>query len=273
MSCNLEHDQLLLFLGGALPAAAAAQVALHLETCPTCQAEPLLPPEFAGLLRQKLPPAPAANPAFSRRLRSAFGTGAAPGPAAAVPGAGGAAPWQRLLASPWTPRLAMVTVLACLVFLPVRSVLRAPALAEDSVQRHEAHARSFGGPVPRCCRDLHRGLGDRLEAPSAGAVVRDLRGAGLELVMVSQCGGGTPVNQICYRSGSGALFSLYISDGLAEKFQALHLRSEGGLRHARFRVHDSAVALWERRGLVYEWVGPHGSTEYDRALGLLQRLE
>ena len=271
MSCDLEREQLLLFLRGALSAAAAAQVARHLETCPACQAEPLLPPDFASLLRQKLPPVPGANPAFARRLRAAFST-VAPA-SAAGPAGSGAAPWQRLLASRWTPRLAMVTVLACLVFLPVRSVLRAPVLAQESVQRHEAHARHFGGPVPRCCRDLHRGLGDRLDAPSAGAVVRDLRGAGLELVMVSQCGGGTPVNQICYRSSRGSLFSLYISDGLAEKFQALHLRSEGGLRHARFRVHDSAVALWERRGLVYEWVGPHGSTEYDRALGLLQRSE
>ena len=267
MSCDLERAQLLLFLRGELPDAAAAQVAQHLETCSTCQAEPLLPPALAGLLREKLSTKRLASPAFATRLRAAF---AAPGDTQAA-SATPLAPWQRLLASPWTPRLAMVTVLACLVFLPVRSVLRAPALAEASVLRHEAHARAFGGPVPRCCRDLHRGLGDRLEAPSAGAVVCDLQAAGLELVMVSYCGVDPPVNQICYRSAAGAFFSLYISDGLAEKFQALHLRSEGGLRHARFRVHDSAVVLWERRGLVHEWVGPHGSMEYDRALELLQR--
>ncbi len=265
MACDLSSREFLQYLEGELLGSSAAAVELHLGQCESCQAEALLSPALAAMLQARLPahPAPAA---LARRLRTAQ----PPAPIASDPrprtGPETTVSWRRWLASPWAPRLAMAAVVAVLVLIPARGFWRAPALAQEAVDRHAGHLPFWGGPIPACCLDLMLAAGAILDAPSAGERVPDLSGIRLELLTATRCTGLSTVNLLCYRSAVGDVFSLYISDQVAEQFQALHLRDG---RQARYRVQDSEVTLWARNRFLYQWVGPHGSTAYDQALALL----
>jgi anti-sigma factor RsiW len=264
MSCDLSRERLLQYLEGSLPGEEARQVEAHLESCLACQAEPLLSPAFAGFLQDKLP-AEAPSPALRARLNQSLQE-------EAVEGAGSSW-WQRWLGSPWMPRVAMATVLAFLLLVPVRTFLRAPALAQEAVSSHENHLPSIGGALPACCTDLGLHVGDVLGPPSAGALVPDLRPLGLELVVTSLCSGKIEVTRLCYRDAQGSLFSLYMTDQVAEEFQQLRPRETRGLPQAQYRVDGNEVTLWERGDLVHFWIGPRGSSHYDQALEILQRQD
>ncbi len=260
MSCAIERARLRLYLEGKLDAAEAAGVEAHLEACASCQSLALVPPEVVQLLRAKLPAvqAPAALREGLLHGLDTEGRDIVPAP---VP-----LPWwRRAAASAWTPRLAMAALLLFLLLVPARSLLRAPAMAQEAVKRHEAHAPFCGRELPRCCHDLELRPGAVLAAPSAGESVPDLGAVGLELIVTSRCDGLTPVNLLCYRNRAGELFSLYITDQVAEQF--LHQRRWGG-RHS-VQSHD--VALWRHHGYAYIWVGQRGSrNDTDRALALLR---
>ncbi len=263
MACDLVPAELLRYLEGKLPQAAAAAVELHLDRCEACQAEAILPAEFARLLQTRLP-APPVPAALVRQLRAAH-SGLRPWEAF-PPAAESRFPWRLWLASPWTPRLAMAAVVAVLLLIPARGFWKAPAVAHDAVTRHAGHLPYWGGPMPGCCQDLMLDVGAILEAPSAGERIPDLGAVGLVFVAATRCAGATTVNLVCYRAAAGEFFSLYMSDQAAEQFQA-HQRRPG--EHSRYRVQDSDVTLWARNDFLYQWVGPHGSTAYDQALALL----
>jgi anti-sigma factor RsiW len=260
MTCELWRERLRLYLEARLPAADAAAVEAHLESCAACQSLPLVSSEFARLLRAKLPAAPAPEALRARILQAL--SPASSGAAAAAP-APVLSRWRPALASPWTLRLVMAAVLLFLLLVPVRSLFRAPAMAQELVRRHDAHAPFCGGRLPGCCRDLGLQPGATLGAPSPGATVPDLHAAGLELVVTSRCDGGTPVNLLVYRSAAGELFSLYMTDQAAEQF----LHQPRSVGHHRVQDHD--VVVWEREGCIHFWVGPERRDETDLALKLL----
>lgn len=55
MACEYAQTQLMLYLDGALPPAAAQCMATHLQTCPVCQEEAALQHRLHALLRLPLP--------------------------------------------------------------------------------------------------------------------------------------------------------------------------------------------------------------------------
>lgn len=266
MSCDLDRKRLRQYLEGSLPVGEALQVEAHLEGCEACQSQSLLAPAFAGLLRQRLPGV-APSEAFQRRLRQSLEAGSV----ASVDT--GRAWWQGWLASPWMPRLAMVMVLAILLLVPVRSFLRAPALAQEAVKSHQVHAPTCDGPLPACCTDLELEVGQVLGAPSEGGLVPDLRSLGLDLIVTSLCSGMVETTRLCYRDDQGSLFSLYITDQVTEQFKEMRPREARGLPQAHYRVDGNEVTLWEQGGLVHFWIGPRGNSHYDQALEILQRQD
>jgi len=267
MACDLAPAELLRYLEGKLPQAAATAVELHLGRCESCQAEALLPAEFAAMLQARLP-APPVPAALARQLHAAHSP--LPRAEAFPSSAESRFPWRRWLASPWTPRLAMAAVVAVLLLIPARGFWKAPAVAQEAATRHAGHLPFWGGPMPGCCQDLRLAVGAILDAPSAGERIPDLGAVGLDFVAATRCTGPTTVNLICYRTAAGEFFSLYMSDQVAEQFQA-HPRRPG--EPSRYRVQDSDVTLWARNGFLYQWVGPHGSSAYDQALALLHGPE
>jgi hypothetical protein len=288
--CGVESRELWLFLRGQLEGEAERRLLDHLESCALCQSVPLMETGYAEMLRTKLAgraagadlrarvlgrlrgeeAAPArAAPAGSGSLEDAGrtpGTGTASAPVDAAPP--GVARYRRLLASSWLPRLAMAAVFAVLLLVPVRALFRSPALAVEAATRHTHHASLYGGPLPACCRDLGLSEGDLLGAPSEGLRIPDLGGWGLHLVAASCCtAGGVRVNQLGYRGPDGAMFSLYLSDQVAEQFG--EFRTRAGSDRARSRVRAAAVTTWKRGGIVHLWVGPHADPNYDLALAAL----
>jgi anti-sigma factor RsiW len=263
--CNVERERLLLYLEGSLPNAEAQDVEAHLEECETCQSLQIVEAELAAVLRDKLP-RERANVELRPRVLAALELGHGAEPAGIV--AFHPSRTRRVLASNWMPRLAMAAVLAFLLLVPVRGLFRAPALAQEAIERHDCHAPSFAGDdTPPCCRDLMLAVGDVLAAPSLGRRVPDLAPGGLELAAVTHCNfKGVAVNMVGYQGPDATTFSLYITDQVTEQFMQHSTREVSGLTQARHSVKGSDVTMWERDGLIYFWVGPHESPSYDQAL-------
>lgn len=269
MACELSRERLALYLEGRLDAAEARHVERHLEACASCEDTELVEPELVALLRDTLGTATASS-ALQARVRAAIrAADAAAQPAARVVGI--REPWyHRVLASAWTPRLAMVATLAILMLAPAILMNRAPALAKTAVARHDCHAPSFGLALPACCQDLALSVGDPLGAPSEGAAVPDLAAVGLHLATSTRCTYDTAaVNQIGYRTADSESFSLYISDQVTEQFMQIRTREVAGVEQARHRLEENDVTIWEHDGRIYFWVGPHASPTYDAALAAL----
>lgn len=263
MPCGLKLPDLRAYLEGSLSPEEAGRVESHLEHCAECQSLQVMAPGFQALLSRQLP-RERVREAFRNRVRQTLGL-------VQSEGAAETAWWQRSLASPWMPRLAMALVLALLVLVPGRGLLRAPALAQEAVRSHDFHAASCDGPLPSCCTDLALSEGARLPAPAAGCVIPDLRPLGLHLLVSSRCAGKAVVARLAYRDEQGALFSLYITDQLTEEFHALHPREVRGRLQAQYGVAGSRVALWEQGGFLYTWIGPQASSHTREALAILQR--
>ncbi len=267
MSCTLSRQRLQLFLEGRLSDDASREVEQHVQSCETCQAVEIVEPELRDLLCEKLGRA-APGAALRARVR-AIAAGAEDPPQAAVVDI--RSRWyRRALASPWTPRVAMVATLLFLILVPFHLLQQAPALAKAAARRHDCHAPTFGQAMPPCCHDLLLAVGDALDAPSKGTAVPDLAGSGLQLVTVTRCSfDNVVVNQIGYRDANSRSFSLYMSDQVTEQFMLLDTQSEDGAPRERHRLEENDVTIWERDGLIYFWVGPHASSNYDTALAML----
>jgi hypothetical protein len=247
MQCQLPREQLELYLEGLLSGPRAREVETHLQSCAHCQSVEIVEPEIAALLREKLGVAQA-NPALRARVLDSIAARASSelhGEAVAAPVLDIREHWyRRMLASPWTPRVAMVATLLFLMGLPFHLLNQAPAMAKNALDRHECHAPSFGVEMQSCCTDLMLAVGDALQSPSEGESVPDLVVAGLELATATRCSfDNVVVNQIGYRGPD--------------------LR---GVERARHRFEEYEVTIWARGGLTYFWVGPHTDPKYDTAL-------
>lgn len=270
MQCQLPREQLELYLEGLLSEAEAREVEQHVQSCALCQGMEIVEPEIGALLRQKLGVA-VASPALRARVLQAIDKDASADPHAmerAAPVVDIRQHWyRRILASPWTPRAAMVATLLFLMFLPFHLLNQAPVLAKTALERHECHAPSFGVEMQACCTDLMLAVGDALQSPSEGESVPDLGSAGLHMVAATRCSfDNVVVNLIGYQGQESQTFSLYISDQVTEQFMQLRTESEHGVERARHRFDEKEVTIWERGGLVYFWIGPHSDPSYETAL-------
>lgn len=272
MDCRGVQQQVYAYLDGELSDVERGRVDAHLRDCAACREQVQRERQVGALLRARLAggePAPATlRSAILNRIRTAPR----------------AAPWPaRLLASPWTPRLAMAAVLALLLLLPLqRLVQRTPALASAAAARHACHDLPAEGPLPPCCRDLGLRPGDVLADPSDGARVPDLEPLGLRLVRATRCDfEGRVVNMMVYHDARSQRFSLYTTDRDGREFKLLRTRTADGVTQARHSVTPQPpsgastetfdVAIWQQGNLVYTWVGAHdGNATFDTALARLQ---
>ena len=282
MDCKTLQDAWQAYLRGDVADETRRRIELHLGECEPCQGMPVVEERLSNLLRERLPREKA--PASLRgRILSDVGSAASANVepaavAAPVRGAGHAEPaagsWiQRLLGSPWGPRLATAAIVLFVVLVPVRMLFRAPALAVEAVERHERHLEAASSGPLSCCRPLALRPGDTLGDPSEGVLVPDLEADGLEFVMAGRCNDqGTEVTILAYRSQADESFSLYITDRARDNFRAVRSKEVGGFQQVRNQVHRSEVTIWERDGLVWFWIGPRSNPEYSTALADLRTL-
>ena len=273
MPCGLPREDLDRFLEGRLAESRRLEVEQHVETCDACQGVEIVGAEWGALLRDKLTRVTATAALRARivqQLGSPAGSDARVTSTAAPFGLHRVGRYRRLLHSNWAPRVAMAAMLGFLMLVPDVLLNRTPAMATSAAKRHACHAPSFGVGMPPCCTDLHLAVGDRLAAPAAGAAVPGLGSIGLDLATATRCSfDNVVVNQIGYRTLDSAMFSLYITDQVAEQFMQIHTESVGGVERARHRLAENDVTIWERDGLVYLWVGPYANAKYETALASL----
>lgn len=268
MDCRILQEKATAFLEGRLPEAESRALEQHLEDCEACQAFPLIPVELGQLLRRG---SDAETAPMALRQRVLEGVGASAGAAPARDAAPKTAVPPPRRGSRWWPRLALAAVLAFLVLVPARLWLRAPALADEAVQRHEHHIETDWSRLT-CCKPLDVRPGDRLADPTRGLRVPDLSAEGLELIAAGRCDAvGDEVTGLVYHSSDGQTFSLYITDRGFENFRSLRTRDADGVQEAHHQVRQSEVTIWEQSGLIWFWIGPRSHPEYTKALKDLRR--
>ena len=265
MDCTALRQSIYDFLNGELPPEEARALQQHGQACPSC-AEVLHGEEaMSRFLHERLrrpEPAPAA---LRSRLQDALRAGASAG--RAVPAERNR--WREILASPWTPRLAMAIVFAVILLVPLAR-LRTPAVVEAAVVRYECHHLDLTQPLPACCHDLGAGVGDSLGEPSPGAVVPDLTTRGFQFVMATRCAyADHTINLLAYKDAQGRPFYLYLTDHEAREFKLLRTHEVGGISMARYRVRERDVAVWQRGNLVCYWVGARDGAGFEAGLARL----
>lgn len=242
---------------GALAREQVAELEEHLRRCPACRDLAGRERAWIELLQDRLGGVDPASEALRARIRTAVDAGAPP--------------WTtRILASGWTPRLAMAAVLALVLVVPLVWLGGGtPARATAAAQRYAAHAPTPNGAVPPCCTPLELGVGDPLAPRVPEVRVPDLAAAGLAFAHAAYCTfGDDPVYSLEYGDRAGGRFSLYIGEHGAREFKLLRHETRDGVSQARHTVAPPAAAsgpalrvevvLWMRGGRLFTWVGPEG---------------
>lgn len=265
--CTAMREKLMAYADVQLDADERRAVESHVQSCAACAAALGAETAVSGLLRQRAALRDAAPAALRHSILAGL-RGGAPR----------SAPWfARLLAWRWTPRLAMAAVLAVLLLVPLRYYRGGlPSIATAAAARHACHDLLPNGDLPPCCTALQVVPGDVLGAPSEGAVLPDLAGAGLDFQRAVRCTfDDRPVNLAAYRDAGGRRFSLYVTGADEREFKLLRTRRVNGVTLFRSAVpagpggQDFDVALWRQDGFVYTLVGPAAGSEFEGALARL----
>jgi len=248
------------------------ELAAHLAGCAVCRERLGVERAYDAALRLRLRRTEVAPAALHAAIRGAI--------AAARPAA---TPWYaRGLASSRAPRLALAAVLAVLLIVPATRLLqRIPAVAQAAGDRHGCHHLTADGPVPPCCKELAVHAGMSLGEPSAGVVVPDLSGAGLQLARATRCNfHQADANLLVYRDAPGGSFSLVLAPYEPASFRLIRWRRENGPPMARYvvpvddpahGVHERLdVILWRSGKLACMWTGPEGDAAHATAWRVLQ---